>query len=143
MTANISKEFHWEMGHRLPFHSGGCENIHGHSYVMRVELEGDIDDKGMVVDYFDVKATVQPLVDLMDHSFLCAESDEVMRAFFDKNPTLKVNYVAFHSTAENIALYLLGEIKKEFIKFPSVKKITVRVFETERTFAEVSSANSI
>ena len=41
----IAKEFNWEMGHRLPEHFGKCKNIHGHSYKMMVELEGDLDDE--------------------------------------------------------------------------------------------------
>ncbi|MGA1250362.1 MAG: 6-pyruvoyl trahydropterin synthase family protein, partial [Candidatus Kapaibacteriota bacterium] len=53
MISRIAKEFHWEMGHRLPFHDGGCQNIHGHSYTMRVEVIGEIDPAtGMVIDYF-------------------------------------------------------------------------------------------
>jgi len=39
----IAKEFKWEMGHRLPEHFGQCKNIHGHSYKMLVEFEGEID----------------------------------------------------------------------------------------------------
>ena len=37
----IAKEFRWEMGHRLPEHFGLCKNIHGHSYKMVVEFEGE------------------------------------------------------------------------------------------------------
>ena len=29
MRTTISKQFRWEMGHRLPFHEGLCKNIHG------------------------------------------------------------------------------------------------------------------
>ena len=38
----IAKEFRWEMGHRLPEHFGLCKNIHGHSYKMIVEFEGEL-----------------------------------------------------------------------------------------------------
>jgi 6-pyruvoyltetrahydropterin/6-carboxytetrahydropterin synthase len=92
MTTKIAKEFHWEMAHRLPFHTGGCQNLHGHSYKLWVQLEGEPNDKGMVVDYFDLKAVVEPLVKQLDHSFLCDRSDDVMVQFFRENP-LKVNYV--------------------------------------------------
>ncbi len=52
MESRIAKEFHWEMGHRLPFHQGGCQNIHGHSYTMRVEIIGTIDPAtGMVIEH--------------------------------------------------------------------------------------------
>ena len=39
----VAKEFKWEMGHRLPEHFGNCKNIHGHSYKMIAEFEGEIE----------------------------------------------------------------------------------------------------
>jgi len=42
------------MAHRLPFHDGGCRNVHGHSYSMTIELVGEPDRNGMVLDYFDM-----------------------------------------------------------------------------------------
>ncbi|MGA1414241.1 MAG: 6-pyruvoyl trahydropterin synthase family protein, partial [Candidatus Kapaibacteriota bacterium] len=107
MISRIAKEFHWEMGHRLPFHDGGCQNIHGHSYTMRVEVIGEIDPAtGMVIDYFDMKSLVQPLIDTLDHSFLLDSSDQILVEFFKEHP-MKVNIVDFYSTAENIAHYIL------------------------------------
>ena len=137
MKATIAKDFNWEMGHRLPYHDGGCQNIHGHSYSMRVEVTGDIDERGMVIDYFDLKAAVQPIVERLDHSFLCSKSDELMCTFFRDNP-MKVNMVSFHSTAENIALFIMREITPEIAKYPNVDILKVRLCETARTFAEVS-----
>lgn len=139
MITRIAKEFHWEMAHRLPFHTGGCQNVHGHSYRLWVEIEGEPDSHGMVMDYLDLKMIVEPLVKQLDHSFLCDRADELMMQFFHSN-SLKVNYVDFPTTAENIAAYLLKEITlrlKESQSIP-VKRLRVRVQETERTFAEVS-----
>ena len=137
MTTIIAKDFNWEMGHRLPFHEGGCQNIHGHSYMLRVEIEGETNEHGMVMDYFDMKSIVQPVVDRLDHCFLCDESDAVMRGFFDANP-MNVVYVPFPTTAENIAVYILRAVAPEFRRFPSLKRLTVRVHETQRTYAEIS-----
>ncbi len=137
MTTTIAKDFHWEMAHRLPFHEGGCKNLHGHSYKLRVEIEGETDERGMVMDYYDLKSLIAPLVDALDHSFLCDRSDAVMASFFAENP-LKVVYVDFPTTAENIALYFLREIKVKLAPYKSLQHLNVRVHETERTFAEVS-----
>ncbi len=137
MTTIIAKDFNWEMGHRLPFHEGGCQNIHGHSYMLRVEIEGETNEYGMVMDYFDMKSAVQPIVDRLDHCFLCDESDTVMHEFFDAHP-MNVVYVPFPTTAENIAVYILRAIAPEFRRFPSLKRLTVRVHETQRTYAEIS-----
>ncbi|MCS6808673.1 MAG: 6-pyruvoyl tetrahydropterin synthase family protein [Bacteroidota bacterium] len=139
MTTRIAKEFRWEMAHRLPFHTAGCQNIHGHSYKLWVELEGTPDYRGMVMDYIDLKAVVEPIIRQLDHSFLCDRSDELMVQFFRTN-TLKVNYVDFPTTAENIAQYLLREIAFRLRESQSVavRRIRVRVQETERTYAEVA-----
>jgi len=48
----IAKEFRWEMGHRLPEHTGLCRNIHGHSYRMVVEITGDVLANGMIIDFY-------------------------------------------------------------------------------------------
>ncbi|MCZ7602045.1 MAG: 6-carboxytetrahydropterin synthase QueD [Ignavibacteriales bacterium] len=130
----ISKEFKWEMGHRLPFHSGKCKNIHGHTYKMRVEIEGDLDENGMVIDYYDVSEIISPIVDELDHSFMVKETDKVIIDFLDKLKSKKV-VVSFETTAENITLHLLNKIK-ERITSERIKKIKVRVYETEKTYAE-------
>ncbi len=139
MITRIAKEFHWEMAHRLPFHNGGCQNVHGHSYRLWVEVEGEPDLQGMVMDYLDLKAVVEPLVKQLDHSFLCDRADELMMQFFHHN-SLKVNYVDFPTTAENIAVHLLKEIALRLKESQSVlvKRLRIRVQETERTYAEVS-----
>jgi 6-pyruvoyltetrahydropterin/6-carboxytetrahydropterin synthase len=138
-TTRIAKDFHWEMGHRLPFHNGGCQNIHGHSYRMRVTVEGDLDENGMVLDYFDLKEIVEPLVARIDHSFLCDDRDEQMLEFFRANP-LKHVVVPFRTTAENLAQWFLTEIADRLASYPNLRFLTVRVHETERTYAERSGA---
>lgn len=130
----ISKEFKWEMGHRLPFHSGKCKNIHGHTYKMRVEIEGDLDENGMVIDYYDVSEIISPIVDELDHSFMVIETDKEIIDFLDKLNSKKV-VVPFETTAENITLHMLEKIK-ERITSDRIKRIKVRVYETEKTYAE-------
>jgi 6-pyruvoyltetrahydropterin/6-carboxytetrahydropterin synthase len=132
----IAKEYSWEMGHRLPDHFGKCKNVHGHSYKMLVELEGKLNDKGMIMDYYELNKIIQPLVEKLDHAFLVNEKDTNVLEFLEKLNSKKV-VVGFHSTVENICLYILGEIKK--INFPSnVKSIKVRVHETPGDYAEES-----
>jgi 6-pyruvoyltetrahydropterin/6-carboxytetrahydropterin synthase len=137
-TARIAKEFHWEMGHRLPFHAGGCQNIHGHSYRMRVELEGTLDDNGMVLDYFDLKEIVDPIVARIDHSFLCDDRDEIMGAFLSANG-LKHVVVPFRTTAENITAWMLEQIAESLASHANLTRLTVRLQETERVYAEMSA----
>ena len=130
----IAKEFRWEMGHRLPEHFGLCANIHGHSYKMIVEFEGDLNEQGMVIDYYDIEKIINPIIDKLDHSFMVNEKDKVAVEFLEKLKSKKV-VVDFESTAENISIYMLNEISRS--NLPSnVKKIKVRIYETEGDYAE-------
>ena len=130
----IAKEFTWEMGHRLTFHKGKCKNLHGHSYKCMVELTGEPDKNGMVLDYYDVKKIIEPLIDEMDHSFMVFSSDkELIHAL----QTLNSRYVVvdFETTAENICIYLLKKIKSSNLP-KNISALKVKVFETENTYAE-------
>lgn len=130
----IAKEFRWEMGHRLPEHFGLCTNIHGHSYKMIVEFEGDLNEQGMVIDYYDIEKIINPIIEKLDHSFMVNENDKVAVEFLEKLKSKKV-VVDFESTAENISIYMLNEISHS--NLPSnVKKIKVRIYETEGDYAE-------
>jgi 6-pyruvoyltetrahydropterin/6-carboxytetrahydropterin synthase len=130
----IAKEFTWEMGHRLPFHDGKCRNLHGHSYKCMVELTGEQDDKGMLVDYFDMKKIIGPIIDELDHSFMVSRNDKDVIEFLERLNSQKV-VVDFDSTAENICLYLIEKIKSSGLP-ENLRSVKVRVFETENTYAE-------
>lgn len=130
----IAKEFRWEMGHRLPEHFGLCKNIHGHSYKMLVEFEGELDQNQMVIDYYDVERIINPVIEKLDHSFMVNINDLVVLEFLEKMNSKKV-VVDFNSTAENICLYLLNEIKK--CELPqNISSIKIRVYETQFDYAE-------
>ena len=132
----IAKEFRWEMGHRLPEHFGKCKNIHGHSYRMIVELEGEVDKSGMVMDYYDLKKIVEPVVEKLDHTFMVYKEDKEIISFLEKMKSRMV-VVGFQSTVENICKYFLDEIKKS--NFPqNVENISVRIYETLDDYAEAS-----
>ena len=130
----IAKEFRWEMGHRLQCHKGKCYNLHGHSYKLVVEFTGNINDTGMVLDYFDVKEIVGPLVDELDHTVVVSKNDQQLLEFLQKLNTSHV-IVDFDTTAENLCFYFLDKIKEK--ELPSnITNIKVRVCETENTYAE-------
>ncbi len=149
MLTRIAKDFRWEMAHRLPNHNGGCRNVHGHSYRMWVELTGEPDDQGMVMDYFDLKKMVDPLISEIDHAFLCDLSDTLIVNFLESSG-LKAVYVDFPTTAENLAKWFFDRLKTLFnsvddgssvderSSMKHLSELRVRIQETERTYAEVS-----
>ena len=132
----IAKEFRWEMGHRLTFHKGKCKNLHGHSYKMMIEFGGLPDENGMVLDYYDVKEYVGPVVDELDHSIMVYEKDKELQEVLNKLNSRMV-VVPFESTAENLCFYFLDKISS--LKLPSnIESVKVKIFETENTYAEES-----
>jgi 6-pyruvoyltetrahydropterin/6-carboxytetrahydropterin synthase len=72
----LGKEFRFEAAHELPYHDGKCARLHGHSwrgvvYVSGAALIQSGHKSGMVMDYGDIKAFLQPLLDdYLDHHFL-------------------------------------------------------------------------
>lgn len=62
------------MAHRLPHHDGKCQQLHGHSYVVRVYVTGAVQEveegnpqSGMVVDFGVVKKFLKEVETRMDH----------------------------------------------------------------------------
>lgn len=130
----IAKEFRWEMGHRLPDHFGLCKNIHGHSYKMIVEFEGELNNDQMVIDYYDVEKIINPVINQLDHAFMVNVNDKVVLEFLEKINSKKI-VVAFDATAENICKFLLNEISKADLP-ANVNSVKVRVYETQFDYAE-------
>jgi 6-pyruvoyltetrahydropterin/6-carboxytetrahydropterin synthase len=132
----IAKEFRWEMAHRLPYHKGGCENLHGHSYRMIVEVAGHTMENGMVMDFADLKSIVQPLVKDVDHSFMCSTEDRLMIDLL-QGTDFKIVYVNFYTTAENIALHFREQLRTRLSAFANLEELRIRVYETPSSFADV------
>ncbi len=134
----ISKEYRWEMGHRLPDHDGLCRNIHGHSYRMIVELDGEVASNGMIIDFYDLGKIVKPVIEKLDHCFLVHKDDEKVLIFLRENG-MKYEVTDYFATVENIALNIC-KILAEGIKarkFNNVKSVSVKIFETPNSSAEV------
>lgn len=73
MKTIIFKDFQFEAAHYLPYVNKGhkCSRLHGHSFLVRLKIEGDIHKKnGWIIDYADIKLAFQPIYDQLDHNFL-------------------------------------------------------------------------
>ena len=96
--------------HSLPGYQGLCAKLHGHNWRIEVEIEGERVG-GMVADFLLIKGIIKEL----DHQNL---NDLIM------NPT-----------AENIVDYLLMRFS-EALNYPNIEKIWVRVWESDKSYAE-------
>ncbi len=64
--------------HFIPRHEK-CSRLHGHTYILRLRLEGDIGKDGMVMDFVSLKKELRKFVEEFDHrTLLPGKSDEVI-----------------------------------------------------------------
>lgn len=73
MHITLSKKFRFEAAHWLPCFPEGhkCRRMHGHSFRFEVFIAGEVDPKKhLLMDYGEIKDTVQPLVEELDHRLL-------------------------------------------------------------------------
>ena len=69
----LYKDFSFEAAHRLPNVPEGhkCARLHGHSFLVRVTVEGSVGEhSGWVMDFADLKTAFRPLHDRLDHRYL-------------------------------------------------------------------------
>ncbi len=69
----LVKDFRFEAAHFLPNVPEGhkCRRIHGHSFRGEVAVRGNVDPKiGWLIDFADLKKSVDPIVHRLDHYFL-------------------------------------------------------------------------
>ncbi len=123
----VSRRFRFEAAHRLPHYEGKCKNLHGHGYVLEVEVAGEvlhpptpISDTGMIVDFGKLKALVQELVlDRLDHQ--------------DLNEVLGLNYRT-QPTAEETVRWIVERLQEPLFD-QNLSLEMVRLYETPDNWA--------
>jgi 6-pyruvoyltetrahydropterin/6-carboxytetrahydropterin synthase len=58
-----------DCAHYLPGHEK-CAKLHGHTYKIEVLVEGEIQENGMVIDFYDLKKGVKETLHEYDHTLL-------------------------------------------------------------------------
>lgn len=104
----IYKEFNIEAAHRLPNVPEGhkCARLHGHSFLVTIEVEGPIgDSSGWVMDFSDIKIAFAPIYAQLDHHYL----NDIEGL---ENPT-----------SENLAIWIWNKLKPQL---PLLSCITIK-----------------
>ena len=70
MQTSIVRRYRFEAAHQLSWHPGKCASLHGHSYVLEIEAKGELDQRGVVMDFSELDALIDPILEVLDHSFL-------------------------------------------------------------------------
>ena len=94
----LSRNFHFDAAHKIVNYNGKCEELHGHTYFLKVTISGLLKKDGMVLDFAILKKEVNNLINsVLDHKYL--------------------NDVFENPTAENIALFIFNKLEKSFKKY--------------------------
>ena len=122
----IHTEVQFSAAHRLYEYPGNCQNLHGHTFVAEVWIEGfKLDRFGLLVDFREVDSRVKAH---LDHKCLLNKADPLVDVLFMKTPV--VHFDA-NPSAETIAVYILDILRTD------MKVSKVRVYENDKNFAEV------
>ncbi|UKH20240.1 6-carboxytetrahydropterin synthase QueD [Actinobacillus pleuropneumoniae] len=136
----IAKEFSFDMAHMLDGHDGKCQNLHGHTYKLQVEVRGDLVAEGakrsMVMDYADLKSVVKrEILDPMDHAYIydlnSERESQVAKLLVDLNS--KVYGIPSRTTAEEMAKYMFEKLEKVGLPVS-----LIRLWETPTSYCEYS-----
>lgn len=114
----ITKDFAFSSSHVVeglrPGHQ--CGRLHGHNYVVRVEINApELDQVGFVVDFGELKPVQQWLDAKFDHHHL---NDQLV----------------FNPTAENMARYIADTVWS-LLNLPDTVTVAVGVSETPKTWS--------
>ncbi len=138
----IAKQFRWEAAHRLPWHEGPCRHLHGHSYRMTVELEGEPDEHGILLDFQHLKQALQPLIDAWDHAVLVAHDDAELLGLLARTDWRRA-VLPFDTTAEHLSAHVARTLCRDhaaLLRARRVHTVRVRLAETQTCYAEAVQA---
>jgi len=114
----VFKDYTFSAGHAIRGHQGGCQNLHGHNYRVRVHVAAaSLDRLGMVIDFADLKRIVDQVLGRFDHAVI-----NDLPPFTERN-----------TTAELLAEYVHDEVAARLPEGRSVRR--VEVWETETSCA--------
>lgn len=117
----VSKAFTFDAAHHLHNYEGKCKNLHGHTYRAILGISGYTDDRGLVIDFGDIKTIWKSIEAYLDHHYL--------------NETLP----PMNTTAENIVVWIYEQLTlalKSEIQYDGARVEFVRLYETPTSYAE-------
>ena len=120
MSYTIAKRFAFSASHTLSAVPEGhkCRRLHGHNYEIEVLCAAEeLDDRGMVLDYFDLDPVKQFVDDTVDHRHL----NDVLPG---------------EPTAERLAHWFYDSLRATLPPSVAERLVGIRVHETPKTWAE-------
>ena len=109
MRIGVSEKF--SAAHSIPGHEK-CGRVHGHNFRVEIEIEGDVRENGMVMDFFDLKKHLKEVLVEFDHRLL--------------------NEIIDIPTSENLCLEIMRRLKER-----GIDVVRVRVYDNDDKLAEI------
>src|SRR5947209_3696112 len=130
----VTREIEFCYGHRLLNYEGKCRHLHGHNGKALIVLEAPgLDERGMLVDFVEIKSKVQRWIDEnLDHNMLLCRDDPILPVLQERGE--RVFVMDANPTAENIARLIFEHAAAE-----GLPVVEVVVWETEKCHAAYTS----
>jgi len=124
----------------------GCERLHGHNYIVEVQIYGEQNpEKDLVIDFLELKPFVRQFVEELDHKILLPTENPNLVITKKENElhvdfTPKAKHYVFpevdvsllpirNTTVEEFARLLADKLKPLFTQHDNITAIEVGVFE--------------
>lgn len=128
---SVSREIDFCYGHRLLNYAGKCRHLHGHNGRVIIRFEApSLDDRGMVLDFSEIKESVNRWIDEnLDHRMILHRDDPAVAVLRGMNEPVYLMDV--NPTVENIARLIFDVAKDK-----GLPVVEVQMWETPRCSAE-------
>ena len=109
----ISKTHRFEAAHRLVNgYQGNCAHLHGHSWVVTFECEGEnLDSYGMLRDFGSFKEIRKWIDDNLDHATMLSANDHILLRFVQTN-NQRATVFMDNPTSEHLAKVIFHKCKE-------------------------------
>jgi len=154
MPYRICRSFEIENGHMLSKHPDLCKFPHGHSRKIEFVLEADtLDQNEMVCDFKVLKDAMGEFLRTWDHALCVNTADpqfavlrqtygERIVSFENQDPTTEVMAKTLYDLLRTRLAAYARESGHRYSLRPMVRVISVRLWETSRSWAEYSEEKS-
>ena len=136
----ITKEITFDSAHMLSNYNGKCNNLHGHTYKLQIEVEGNINPETcMLIDFNELKEIINSnIMRMFDHALIFSAvgyREEAEAALYEWAKKYNKKFYVMSegkSTCEFMAPEIKNILQTTLIGF----NVKVKLWETPTSFAE-------
>lgn len=136
----ITKEITFDSAHMLSNYNGKCNNLHGHTYKLQIEVEGDVNTKTcMLIDFNELKEIInRNIMRMFDHALIFSAvgyREEAEAALYEWAKKYNKKFYVM-SEGKSTCEFMAPEIKNILQKTLVGLTVKVKLWETPTSFVE-------